>query len=165
MGPEPMSHPASAPTVGGGPARTVVVTGAGRGIGRAAASRLSEDGWVVVGVERDPVLVARLSAELGPGDVLEGDVTDDDVLREARRRAEALGRLSGWVNNAGADVARPLDLLSRAQIDRSIALNLVAQVVGCQVAVQSFLASGTAGAIVNLSSIHAQASFPVAARV
>lgn len=140
--------------------RAVVVTGAGRGIGRAAALALSRDGWLVVGIEKDPSTADALRLELPGGDVICGDVTDDEVLRAARARAESIGRLTAWVNNAGADVAGRLDQISRAQIDRSIALNLVAQLVGCQVAVQSFLASGTAGVIVNLSSIHARASFP-----
>lgn len=140
--------------------RTAVVTGAGRGIGRATARTLARDGWLVVGIEKDPASADALRAELTGGDVLCGDVTDDDVLRAARARAEALGRLAAWVNNAGADVAEPLDTISRDHIDRSIALNLVAQLVGCQVAVQSFLGSGTPGSIVNLSSIHARASFP-----
>jgi NAD(P)-dependent dehydrogenase (short-subunit alcohol dehydrogenase family) len=140
--------------------RTAVVTGAGRGIGRAAARTLTRDGWLVVGIEKDPATADHLRAELSGGDVICGDVTDDNILRAARARAEALGRLAAWVNNAGADVAEPFDAITRDHIDRSIALNLVAQLVGCQVAVQSFLGSGTAGAIVNLSSIHARASFP-----
>lgn len=139
---------------------TVVVTGAGRGIGRATALELARDGWLVVGIEMDPTAADALRRVLTGGDVVCGDVTDDDVLREARARAESIGRLTAWVNNAGADVAGPLDHISRTQIDRSIALNLVAQLVGCQVAVQSFLASGTSGVIVNVSSIHARASFP-----
>jgi NAD(P)-dependent dehydrogenase (short-subunit alcohol dehydrogenase family) len=140
--------------------RSAIVTGAGRGIGRATAVALSRDGWLVVGIEMDPSTAADLRVRLDGGDVVCGDVTDDEVLREARARAEAIGRLAAWVNNAGADVAGPLDQISRTQIDRSIALNLVAQLVGCQVAVQSFLASRTPGVIVNISSIHARASFP-----
>lgn len=141
-------------------AQVAVVTGAGQGIGRATAQALSREGWLVVGVELLAPLAERLRTELPSGDVVCGDVTDEAVLRTARTRAESIGRLSAWVNNAGADVARPLVQLERTQIDRSIALNLVAQLIGCQLAVQSFIRSHTAGAIVNLSSIHARASFP-----
>jgi NAD(P)-dependent dehydrogenase (short-subunit alcohol dehydrogenase family) len=140
--------------------RVAVVTGAGRGIGRASSVVLMRDGWLVVGIEKDLAAAEALQAQLTGGDVICGDVTDDAVLRAARARAESIGTLRAWVNNAGADVAKPFDRLDRAQIDGSIALNLVAQLVGCQVAVQSFIASGTAGAIVNMSSIHARASFP-----
>lgn len=140
--------------------RVAVVTGAGRGIGRATATLLAQEGWLVVGVEKDAPAAEALRPALPGGDVICGDVTDDAVLSSTRAKAESIGRLTAWVNNAGADVAKPFDQLDRHQIDGSIALNLVAQVVGCQVAVQSFLASRTAGAIVNLSSIHARASFP-----
>lgn len=140
--------------------RSVVVTGAGRGIGYATAVMLAEEGWHVVGIDADEASVESLSAKLGErGAAVHGDVTDDATLGTARKRAEAIGQLSGWVNNAGADRMAPLHEMSREHAERSLSVNLLAQLMGCREALQSFIESATPGAIVNISSIHARASF------
>ena len=71
---------------GSGPAgrRSVVVTGAGLGIGRAVAERLAASGWYVVGIERDTHASASLGHYLGNrGSVVIGDVRDDGIFAVA----------------------------------------------------------------------------------
>jgi NAD(P)-dependent dehydrogenase (short-subunit alcohol dehydrogenase family) len=136
----------------GGVRRSYVVTGGGRGIGRAIVERLLENGAVVV-VDLDPVDDARVV-------VVTGDASDEAVAKEAADRAEAAGTLTGWVNNAA--VFRDASLHSDAtrEVFGLIALNLEPAVVGCAVAVRRFLAAGTGGAIVNVSSHQARQAVP-----
>jgi NAD(P)-dependent dehydrogenase (short-subunit alcohol dehydrogenase family) len=140
--------------------RSVVVTGAGRGIGRAICERLGTVGWTVVGVSRSGAPLEELAARIPRFVPVVGDVADDTVLATARRLAEDGARLTGWVNNAAINTRKRLDVVTRTEIDRMIAVDLTAPVVGCQEAVRSFLASGTPGSIVNISSIHGRFGFP-----
>jgi NAD(P)-dependent dehydrogenase (short-subunit alcohol dehydrogenase family) len=135
--------------------RSYVVTGGGRGVGRAVVERLLDDGQRVVVVELDPAAVDWLDGREGAAAVT-GSAADEAVAEEAADRA---GALAGWVNNAA--VFRDATLHADgpgAALDR-ITANLAPAVVGTAVAVRRFLAAGTGGAIVNVSS-H-QAARPV----
>jgi NAD(P)-dependent dehydrogenase (short-subunit alcohol dehydrogenase family) len=139
-------------------ARSVVVTGAGAGIGRATALELAAQGWFVVGVEVDPEAAGELELALGArGAVALGDVTDPAVLEAATRRAVEGAPLKGWVNNAGMTPRGTA--LHDADLDvarRVWALNIEATFVGCKIAVNRFTDGGS---IVNVSSIHSGQSY------
>jgi NAD(P)-dependent dehydrogenase (short-subunit alcohol dehydrogenase family) len=135
-----------------------VVTGGGRGVGRAVVERLLVDGGAVVAIEFDPDAVAwtcdhpagtRLAAMIG-------DAADESTAVQAAERAERAGTLAGWVNNAA--VFRDASVHSEpvGTVLDLIAANLHPAVVGCAVAVRRFLAAGSGGAIVNVSSHQAQ---------
>ena len=130
-----------------------VVTGGGRGVGRAITERLVADGSVVV-IELDPDAVAWIDDLPGVHRVV-GSAADREVAREAARLAEEHGALAGWVNNAA--VFRDADLPRDPEaVLELISTNLAPTVVGCSVAVSAFLAAGRPGAIVNVSSHQAQ---------
>lgn len=139
-----------------------VVTGGGRGIGRAVVERLLSDQNTVVAVELDPAALAwtqkhPASSRLIP---VAGDAADEAVAEQAADLAQAAGTLKGWVNNAAVfrDASLHLDG-SRAVLDL-IALNLSPAVVGCGVAIRRFLEQGAGGAIVNVSSHQAIRAVP-----
>ena len=132
--------------------RSFVVTGGAGGVGAAIAERLREDGAVVVVDTEDD----------GPDGVVRivGDAADDEVLAAAVTAAAAQGTLSGWVNNAAVFRDAALHDRPSAEIVALIAANLALAVAGSGAAVRRFLADGTAGAIVNVSSHQAQRAVP-----
>ncbi|MGH3381569.1 MAG: SDR family NAD(P)-dependent oxidoreductase [Actinoallomurus sp.] len=140
--------------------RSYVVTGGGRGIGRAVAERLLGDADFVVAIERDPGALAwaaacpRLIA-------VTGDAADEAVAGHAADLAQAEAPLAGWVNNAAVlgDAASFHETPVRATLDR-ISSNLALALVGCATAVRRFLAAGTTGSIVNVSSHQAARAVP-----
>ena len=101
--------------------RSVVVTGSGKGIGRAIAERLTADGWIVVGVERTP---GSGSVEAGIcRAVVQGDTAERAVHDEAARVARDLAPLGGWVNNAGITRRTPLHELDEEMVRQVVDTN------------------------------------------
>jgi NAD(P)-dependent dehydrogenase (short-subunit alcohol dehydrogenase family) len=134
-----------------------VVTGGGRGIGRAIVERLAAEG-VVVAVELDPAALDRADGSRVVG--VAGDAGDEAVLAEAADRAEAAGRLAGWVNNAAVFRDLPTPATPAPDVLAAIDANLRPVLAGSLVAIRRFLAAGTPGAIVNLSSHQAVRPVP-----
>src|SRR3954447_6277308 len=133
-------------TLGAAMTRSYVVTGGARGVGAAIAARLAADGRVVV-------------VDLSEGDVT-GDAADDAVLERAVALASDGALLSGWVNNAAVFRDAALHDVGSGELVALIAANLAPAVAGARAAVRGFLADGTAGAIVNVSSHQAQRAVP-----
>lgn len=137
---------------------SVVVTGAAAGLGLAVARLVTADGVRVVGVDVDEDGLARAAAETGLTPVV-GDVSDWAAHERAADEAEALGRLTGWVNNAGIDVQGAAHELSPEDVDGGLRILLGGAIAGTAVAVRRMLASRS-GSIVNVSSIQGIAGFP-----
>ena len=131
-----------------------VVTGGARGIGRAVVERLAENGYVVA-VDLDAGALAW-TEDNGRIEAVAGDAADEAVAARAADAAERAGPLAGWVNNAAVFRDASLHERPAAEIVELVSLNLGLAVTGCAVAVRRFVASGTGGAIVNVSSHQAQ---------
>ncbi|MFI5834825.1 SDR family NAD(P)-dependent oxidoreductase [Micromonospora sp. NPDC051300] len=143
-------------------ARSYVVTGGGRGVGRAIVERLTADGGTVVVVERDTDATDWLAGHPAAGRLhaVTGDAADETVAGRAADRAEAHGPLAGWVNNAAVFRDAALHHESAGEVFDLIAVNLRLAVVGAGTAVRRFLAAGDGGAIVNVSSHQARRAVP-----
>jgi NAD(P)-dependent dehydrogenase (short-subunit alcohol dehydrogenase family) len=132
-----------------------VVTGAGRGIGRAIAERLLADGGTVVALDLDEAALGWTSAELRVIG-LAGDAGDETVTERAADLAQDAGPLAGWVNNAAVFRDAWLDAVPAREVTGLIMANLGFAITGCATAIRRFLAAQTGGAIVNVSSHQAQ---------
>ncbi len=135
-----------------------VVTGGGRGVGRAIAERLAADGGAVVIVEMDETALGWVPGHPAAARLswVTGSASDERAAEAAADLAEAAAPLGGWVNNAALFRDAALHTASPAEIMDLIGANLAPVVTGCAVAVRRFLAAGRGGAIVNVSSHQAQ---------
>jgi NAD(P)-dependent dehydrogenase (short-subunit alcohol dehydrogenase family) len=139
--------------------RSYVVTGGGRGIGRAIVERLLGDGGAVVAIELDPTALDWLDAhERATG--VAGDARDEAVAERAADAAEAGGPLAGWVNNAAVFRDASVDTVTTRELLDLVALNLEPAVIGCATAIRRLLAADMPGAIVNVTSHQARLAVP-----
>ncbi|KAA1424991.1 SDR family oxidoreductase [Mumia zhuanghuii] len=136
--------------------RTVLVTGAGRGIGRAIAVRLARSGWNVYGGVRTDIAGKELAAESDRITPVELDVTVPEHVAALDR--DLPERLDALVNNAGIAVAGPVETLSRDAMHHQFDVNLI----GPLALTQSMLPRlrRTRGRVVFISSINGRVSFP-----
>jgi len=142
------------------PQKTVLVTGAAGGIGRATVSLFAEKGWRVIGVDRAPF------GEDFPADGLfiHSDISRPESMETIFQQVWAFtGRLDALVSNAAVQVAKPLVDTSVEEWDMVIANNLRPAFLLSKLA-HPLLKNAGAGAIVNVSSVHAvQTSANIAA--
>lgn len=145
--------------------RSVVVTGASTGIGRATTAALVAARFHVWATVRRPDDAAGLRAEHGDAvTTLLVDITDDDAVRAAGERVLAAGPLYALVNNAGAALPGPLEHLPLDVLRRQLDVNLVAQLAVTQAMLPALRTSRDAGQdarIVMIGSIAGRVAGPV----
>ena len=130
-----------------------LVTGAGRGIGRAVMLALAGAGADVYAIGRTPDdLEHACSAVRSAGGRATSLVADVTNGNDRRRLFADVPRVDLLVNSAGANIPEPLLDVSEAHLDRLINLNIRAVFLMAQGAVKKMVAQGGGGAIVNISS-------------
>ena len=142
------------------PARVAIVTGAARGIGRAIAQHLHDEGWRIGALDLPK---SGLTRTFPPRQrnvlAIEGDVSDEPAVRMAVRSVvDRFGRLDAIVSNAGIVVRKPLRQLTLAEWRKVIDTNLTATFLLARAAEKPLRAAR--GAIVTIASTRALMSEP-----
>lgn len=125
--------------------KRAVVTGASRGIGKAIATRLQDDGWSIVNLDREG------PDGKGVGDWIKADLSDAGALDAALQETLASGPVAGLVNNAGIGSSELLEETTNESFDRIVAVNMRAPMICARALVPAMKAQGF-GRIVNISS-------------
>jgi 3-oxoacyl-[acyl-carrier protein] reductase len=137
--------------------RVAIVTGAGRGVGRAIALELARAGAVVsLAARTGPELVAvgdEISALGGASSAFAADVSEEaQMVALVGRTVERWGRLDVVVNNAGIGIFGPLEHYATEDWDRVMAVNARGPFIVCREAIPH-LRRHPPSYIVNISSV------------
>jgi len=139
--------------------RTVLITGASSGFGKALAEHYVRQGWRVAATLRRPELAQWTGA--APECCLPLDVTDPSSIDAAVRVAlDRLGGIDVLINNAGYALMGPVEGTRAEQIRRQIDTNLTGLIMVTTAVLPAMRQQGR-GTIVNLSSIAGRLSFPM----
>ena len=128
--------------------RRALVTGAGKGIGRATALRLAREGAQVVAVARDMAALRSLEAETGC-EIVELDLRDPVAIRAAMA---STGSVDLLVNCAGIVTLQSFVETTVGAFDEVMAVNVRAALIIAQEVVRPLIRDKRRGAIVNVSS-------------
>lgn len=141
--------------------KSVVVTGASSGMGKAIVELFAREGADIIAVARRRERLEELAQSLqgAPGRVLPyaGDVAREETMVGAIDFAVAsFGKLDVLVNNAGVmDDMSPIGDVKNEKIDQVFAVNVYGPMYAMRKAVQVFLSQGNGGNIVNVASLGA----------
>lgn len=139
-------------------APVAIVTGAGRGIGRACATALAAAGCDLALVDLDEAGMAETAGLCAPrrASVHRADVAEFEAAeRIAAGIAAEAGRIDVLVNNAGISQPKGLLELTEADWDRTLAVNLKSCFNWCRAVAPVMLGQENGGRIVNMSSLSA----------
>ena len=144
--------------------KVAIVTGSSSGIGKSTALRLAAEGAAVTVVADRNVeggeATAREIGRDGRAVFVHADVSvEADCRRIVSATVAAFGGVDILVNNAGITRGRPLEQLDEELWDRVLDTNLKSAYMMSRFAVPAMLGRGS-GAVVNVSSVHAEATFP-----
>ena len=104
--------------------KSIFITGASSGLGRATAKLFASRGWKVIATMRNPERDAELKNISGVT-LMSLDITDPQQIKTAAEQAVAMHGLDVVFNNAGYGLAGPLEGLADEQIVRMVNTNLM----------------------------------------
>ena len=135
--------------------KTVLITGATSGFGRAAARRFADGGWRVIGTGRRAERLRELAEELGDAFLpLEIDMRDQEAVESLARLSPPWGDIDLLLNNAGgAPPTTPLPETDWARVQEVIDTNITGLVVLTRALLPKLVERR--GQIINLSSVAA----------
>lgn len=137
---------------------TVLVTGAGRGIGRTIAEQLAAHGWdVIAGVRNEADCAALIAVDPQRISALLLDVTDEAHLAALDGALPA--HLDAVVNNAGIVMAGPMEALTSDQWRKQLEVNVIGQLAVTRAVLPRLRDSG--GRVVFISSVNGRLSTPL----
>ncbi|MBI1750059.1 MAG: SDR family oxidoreductase [Acidobacteria bacterium] len=141
-----------------------IITGGGRGIGRAIAQRFAKEGAAVVVTARTAGEIEAVAGEIrsagGRAAAVAADIArEDDCARIVAATREKFDRIDILVNNAGIfGPVKPAEEITAAEWDEALAINLRAAFLLARLVLPEMYARGS-GTILNISSLAAKAAF------
>ena len=141
--------------------KSIVVTGASSGMGKAIVERFAKEGARIIAVARRKERLEELAEQLkdSGGTVIPfvGDVSRQETVEAAIDLAvEKFGRLDVLINNAGImDDMSPIGDVKNEKIDQVFAVNVYGPMYAMRKAVRVFLDQGDGGNIINVASFGA----------
>jgi 3-oxoacyl-[acyl-carrier protein] reductase len=138
-----------------------LITGAGRGIGKAIATRFAAEGARIVASDLDHAAAKETCEEIGArGGTARAarlDVTSgEEIARTITDAVDAFGELTIHVNNAGITDRAKFLSMTKDFWDRVLAINLTGAMLCGQAAARAMIAGGKGGRIINITSISGQ---------
>jgi 3alpha(or 20beta)-hydroxysteroid dehydrogenase len=134
------------------PIKSVIVTGAGNGIGKAIAIRFHQQGYFVIATDVDIEVVNALAKELEHALAVKLDVTQQaDWNAMSHQLSPDVPPLNCVVNNAGIGAPQDIESIDNEHWQRILDINLTGTMWGCQFAVKHMKASG--GSVINIASV------------
>lgn len=135
--------------------KSIIITGAGKGIGRACAKRMAERGAEVIALSRTQSDLDSLREEIG-GRSIVVDLADPTATRKAMQEA---GTADFLINSAGTNVLESSFDMTDAGYEAVMGINLRAALITCQEFGRARVQAGGGGAIVNITSIAGHRGF------
>jgi NAD(P)-dependent dehydrogenase (short-subunit alcohol dehydrogenase family) len=140
-----------------------LITGAGRGIGRAIAHKFAAEGAAVVIAEIDPETARAAAQELVANGfralAIPTDITQESQVEAAVQGAiEHFGGLDILVNNAGKNFYYDATRMTEAEWDAAMNIDLKGAWLCCKYAIPAMMQRG-GGSIVNIASVHARVTY------
>lgn len=134
--------------------KSAIVTGAGRGIGRAFAERYAMEGAHVAVADVDFDAARRVAAKIGaPAIALELDVTRQESIDAGVAAVEqAFGGIDILINNAALFDLAPISDITRDSYHRLFSVNVAGVLFTLQAAARSMITQGRRGKIINMAS-------------
>jgi len=134
--------------------RHVVITGASRGIGRAAWDIFAKNNWFVIGIGRSP-----MGGDIPEqGYFIQADVSfERDWQKIKKETSNITEKLDAVVNNAAIQITKPILDTTVEEWDQVLNANLRSVFLSVKI-LHPLLKAGNGGAIVNVSSVHAVAT-------
>ncbi|NMO97178.1 glucose-1-dehydrogenase [Paenibacillus lemnae] len=146
--------------------KTVIVTGASSGIGKAIALRFGQEkANVILNYRSNPDPIEEMIAEIekagGQAAGVQGDVSkEEDVKKLISAAHEQYGSLDIMVNNAGIENEVPSEKLSLEDWQKVIDVNLTGAFLGSREAISYMLEHDIKGSVINMSSVHEVIPWP-----
>lgn len=146
--------------------KTIVVTGGNSGIGEAIVLAAAAEGAnVVVDYVANPdeanALVSQIEAMDGNAVGVQADVSKvADLQTMIATAIDSFGRLDVLVNNAGIETRTNILDTTEEQFDKVMNVNLKSAFFGTQLAAKQFIAQGSGGTVINISSVHEEWPMP-----
>jgi len=138
--------------------KSVIVTGAARGIGAGIATRLAGNGWSVVATDIDSAALASTARQIGAHAIVADAGDEADVRRVVSETLSQFGRIDAVVANAGINANGPLASTSLEAWNRVLSVNLTSLFLLAREAEVALRAAK--GSIVAIASTRAHMSEP-----